>query len=160
MSGKTKIVVLKMREVLTSLLFVAIGVVLVVFLITTFAKKNQDKLDKLPEVDNPELQEGNLEGALYIPGTYSTEVVLGKENVTLSVTVEKDAISSVALSEKTEAVDTLYPLLEPTLADINEQLAETGSLEGVSSSTDNRYTSMVLLQAIEASVNQAKIENE
>lgn len=160
MSGKTKIVVLRMRQVVTALLFVGIGILLAIILITNFANERQDKEILL---ENPEDTEGTinsttLEGALYIPGTYSTQIVLGKENVLLSVTVDQNTIQKVELTEKTEAVDTLYPLLEPTLAQINEKLSETGTLDETLEQTENRYTSMVLLQAIRSSLGQAKAE--
>lgn len=160
MSGKTKIVVLRMRQVVTALLFVGIGILLAIILITNFANERQDKEILL---ENPEDTEGandstTLEGALYIPGTYSTQIVLGKENVLLSVTVDQNTIQKVELTEKTEAVDTLYPLLEPTLAQINEKLSETGTLDESLEQTENRYTSMVLLQAIRSSLGQAKAE--
>ena len=160
MSGKTKIVVLRMRQVVTALLFVGIGILLAIILITNFANERQDKEILL---ENPEDTEGTIdsttpEGALYIPGTYSTQIVLGKENVLLSVTVDQNTIQKVELTEKTEAVDTLYPLLEPTLAQINEKLSETGTLDETLEQTENRYTSMVLLQAIRSSLGQAKAE--
>ncbi len=160
MSGKTKIVVLRMRQVVTALLFVGIGILLTIILITNFANERQDKEILL---ENPEDTEGTIdsttpEGALYIPGTYSTQIVLGKENVLLSVTVDQNTIQKVELTEKTEAVDTLYPLLEPTLAQINEKLSETGTLDETLEQTENRYTSMVLLQAIRSSLGQAKAE--
>ena len=84
-SGKTKIVVLRMRQVVTALLFVGIGILLTIILITNFANERQDKEILL---ENPEDTEGTIdsttpEGALYIPGTYSTQIVLGKENVLL-----------------------------------------------------------------------------
>ena len=160
MSGKTKIVVLRMRQVVTALLFVGIGILLAIILITNFANKRQDKEILL---ENPEGTEGAVdsatpEGALYIPGTYSTQIVLGKENMLLSVTVDQNTIQKVELTEKTESVDTLYPLLEPTLAQINEKLSETGTLDETLEQTENRYTSMVLLQAIRSSLGQAKAE--
>ena len=160
MSGKTKIVVLRMRQVVTALLFVGIGILLAIILITNFANERQDKEILL---ENPEDTEGTIdsttpEGALYIPGTYSTQIVLGKENVLLSVTVDQNTIQKVELTEKTESVDTLYPLLEPTLAQINEKLSETGTLDETLEQTENRYTSMVLLQAIRSSLGQAKAE--
>lgn len=160
MSGKTKIVVLRMRQVVTALLFVGIGILLTIILITNFANERQDKEILL---ENPEDTEGTIdsttpEGALYIPGTYSTQIVLGKENVLLSVTVDQNTIQKVELTEKTESVDTLYPLLEPTLAQINEKLSETGTLDETLEQTENRYTSMVLLQAIRSSLGQAKAE--
>ena len=76
----------------------------------------------------------------------------------LSVTVDQNTIQKVELTEKTESVDTLYPLLEPTLAQINEKLSETGTLDETLEQTENRYTSMVLLQAIRSSLGQAKAE--
>ena len=47
-----------------------------------------------------------------------------------------------------EAVTTMYPLMEPALNDLASQICTKQSLEDITYSDDNKYTSQVLLDAI------------
>ena len=49
----------------------------------------------------------------------------------------------------------MYPLLQPTFDSICEQVYERQSLEGITYSSDSKYTSLVLLEAIQSSLNKA-----
>ena len=54
----------------------------------------------------------------------------------------------------------MYPLMEPALDELSAQIIETQSLENITYSDDNKYTSMVLLNAITTSLEQAKASIE
>ena len=73
----------------------------------------------------------------------------------VEVIVEQDAITSIRLVNLSEAVTTMYPLLQPTFDTICQQVYENQSLEGISYSDDSKYTSLVLLEAIQNSLDKA-----
>lgn len=50
----------------------------------------------------------------------------------------------------------MYPLIEPAFEDLASQICENQSLDGITYSDDNKYTSMVLLDAIKASLKKAE----
>ena len=79
----------------------------------------------------------------YIPGIYTTELILGSETANVEVIVNDHAITSVSLTDPSETLTTMYPLLEPTMESLNDQL-------------ETRYTSLVLLEAVKASLEKAK----
>ena len=54
-------------------------------------------------------------GNTYIPGIYTTELILGSETVNVEVIVNDHAITSVSLADASEALTTMYPLLETTM---------------------------------------------
>ena len=92
----------------------------------------------------------------YIPGIYTTELILGSETVNVEVIVNDHAITSVSLADPDETLTTMYPLLEPTMDSLNKQICETQDLSQVTYSAETRYTSLVLLEAVRASLEKAK----
>ena len=92
----------------------------------------------------------------YIPGIYTTELILGSETVNVEVIVNEHAITSVSLADPDETLTTMYPLLEPTMDSLNKQICETQDLSQVTYSAESRYTSLVLLEAVRASLEKAK----
>ena len=92
----------------------------------------------------------------YIPGIYTTELLLGSETVNVKVIVSDHAITSVSLADPSETLTTMYPLLEPTMESLNDQLCEMQDPEQVTYSAETRYTSLVLLEAVKASLEKAK----
>lgn len=88
----------------------------------------------------------------YIPGIYTTELILGSETVNVEVIVNDHAITSLSLADPDETLTTMYPLLEPTMDSLSEQICETQDLSQVTYSAETRYTSLVLLEAVKASL--------
>ena len=95
-------------------------------------------------------------GNTYIPGIYTTELILGSETVNVEVIVNDHAITSVSLADASEALTTMYPLLETTMESLNDQLCEMQDPSQVTYSAETRYTSLVLLEAVKASLEKAK----
>ncbi len=149
MSAKTKIVVLHMKELIYTGIFAVLGVLFLVLLIMMFLpdKEKEDTPD--PE---PETQET---ASLYIPGVYTTELVLGSQAIDVEVIVDKNSITSIRMVNLNDAVATMYPLLEPTFDSICEQVIEQQSLENITYTSDSKYTSLVLLEAIRNSLDKA-----
>ncbi len=146
MSAKTKIVVLHMKELIYTGIFVALGILLIILLLAMFLPGAQKSVKETATASAT---------ALYIPGIYTTELVLGGQAVDVEVIVEQDAITSIRLVNLSEAVTTMYPLLQPTFDTICQQVYENQSLEGISYSDDSKYTSLVLLEAIQNSLDKA-----
>lgn len=159
MSAKTKIVVLRMKEVIYTGIFAALGILLLVLLLMIFLPEKEGTSGSGPA-------RGGSKGsaaisasseALYIPGLYTTELILGKQTVDIEVIVAADSITSLALGELSDDVITLYPLLEPTFNTISKQICETQSLEDITYTADSKYTSLVIVEAIRSSLDKALI---
>ena len=91
----------------------------------------------------------------YIPGTYSTSLILNDMAANIEIIVDESHISSIRFVELDETLKTKYPLLEPALADISDQIIETQSLKNIVYSDDMRYTATLLIGAIEAALEEA-----
>ncbi|MBE5884053.1 MAG: hypothetical protein E7291_06515 [Lachnospiraceae bacterium] len=157
MSAKTKIVVLHMKELIYTGIFVALGILFIILLVIMFLPHNKD--NQTGNTSTEEQTEENsavASDSVYIPGIYTTELILGGQTIDVEVIVEEDSITSVRMINLSEAVTTMYPLLQPTFDSICEQIYETQSLEEISYTSDSKYTSLVLLEAIQTSLDKAR----
>lgn len=145
MSAKTKIVVLRMKELVYTGIFAVLGILLVLLLIYMFAPKKEDA----PE-----------ETMKYVAGVYTSSIVFQDRTVDVEVTVDENAIKSISLVNLDETVTAMYPLMEPALEQLTEQILETQSTKNLTYSDDNQYTSMVLLRAIDQALEKAEIPAE
>lgn len=145
MSSKTKIVVLHLKELIYTGIFVVLGILFLLLLIIMF----------LPGKKTTPEASGADEGR-YTPGKYTTSLILGNSAVDVEVVVDDNNINSIRLVNLDEAVTTMYPLMEPALNDLASQICTKQSLEDITYSDDNKYTSQVLLDAITSALGKAE----
>lgn len=169
MSANTKIVVLRRKELLYTGIFAALGVLFVILLLMLLlpgkdtdasygtSDSPDDTAAEMPD-NVADVSTGAVAdtGNTYIPGIYTTELILGNETVNVEVIVSDHAITSVSLADPSETLTTMYPLLESTMESLNDQLCEMQDPEQVTYSAETRYTSLVLLEAVKASLEKAK----
>ena len=162
MSAKTKIVVLHMKELIYTAIFVALGILFIVLLFAMFLPGKDKSTDSTPPPREQPTEDASPTAAssLYIPGIYTTELVLGGQVVDVEVIVSEESISSIRLVNLTDTVTTMYPLLQPTFDTICEQILETQSLEGITYNTESKYTSLVLLEAIKNSLDKCSLPSQ
>lgn len=141
MSSKTKIVVLRMKELIYTAAFIGLGVLLLLLLIYMFSEKR-----KAPDSTAP---------ASYIPGIYVSSMVLNGETVDVAVTVDKDHINSITFKQLEESVAVTYPLMQPALEELQKQIIDTQSLEDLNLIPAMKYTQTALLQAIQSALDLA-----
>lgn len=142
MSAKTKIVVLHMKELIYTIIFAGLGILLIILLICMF----------LPEKKKGE----TAETMQYTPGVYTSSIVFGEQSFDVQVTVDETEIQSVSLVNLDETITTMYPLMEETMESLSEQICKSQSLDEVSYTTDNQYTATVLLNAAEDALEKAE----
>ena len=141
MSSKTKIIVLRMKEIIYTGIFLGLAVLLIALWLIMFRPKMDEE----------------TQAASYIPGVYTASLNLGSQNVNVQVSVDSNAIKSISLVPLSEAVTTMYPLMEPALEELSDQIISTQSLENLTYSSQSHYTSAALLGAIERALEKAKI---
>lgn len=75
----------------------------------------------------------------------------------MQVIVDENRIQSVSMVNLDETVETMYPLMEPALENIADQVVEKQTTEGITYNADYQYTSVVLLNAIENALAKAEL---
>lgn len=143
MSSKTKIVVLHMKEIIYTAVFVALGILLIILLAFMFFPKRKNSLDTEHR---------------YMPGIYTSTVTLNHTNLEIEVVVDDSHINAIRFSNLDESVTTMYPLMQPTIEYIAEQIYETQSLEDIAYSEESPYTSQVILNGIEDALEKGTLE--
>lgn len=76
--------------------------------------------------------------------------------VEVSVCVDENYIKSVELVNLSDSVSAMYPLLQPSLEDIESFLVANQSLENIYFEMDNEYTGTVLAEAIKTALGKAE----
>ena len=131
MSSKTKIVVLRMKEIIYTAIFIGLGILLILLLLVMFRPKKET-------------------------APASSALILGSQEINVEVAVDKDQITSITMIPLSEAVTTMYPLMQPSLSNLTSQILESQSLENLSYPEENRYTSQVLLNTIKKALKKAE----
>lgn len=145
MSAKTKIVVLRMKELIYTGIFVGLALLLVVIFLAMF------RGGKKEETDTP----AGTEASAYIPGVYTASLALGSQNLDVEVIVDDTRITDIRLVNLDDTVAAMYPLMEPTLESLSAQILESQSTENIRYTENTKYTAYVLLKAVQAALNKA-----
>ena len=147
MSSKTKIIVLHKKEVLYTAIFAVFGIIILFLLFFMFSSGRKQKNHSLPAMK-------------YVAGVYSSQIKLGEQTVNVEVTVDDNHINSITLTNLSDTVSAMYPLIQPSLEELRDQILETQSLENITCPADSQYTSMLLLDAIEDALKKALPGND
>ncbi len=141
MSAKTKIVVLHMKELIYTVVFVVLGILLVLLMIYMFL---------------PGKKEETSETMKYVAGVYTSSITFQDSTVDVEVVVDSNHINSISLKNLNDTIATMYPLMEPAIENISEQVCAAQSTDHVTYADGNQYTSMVLLNAVKDALAKAE----
>ena len=142
MSSKTKIIVLHMKEVIYTVIFLILAVILGILVFFMFGPGKT--ITTSSEIHK------------YKPGIYTSSIALNNNTFDVEVTVDADRISSIRLVNLSESTAAMFPLMEPALESIASQIYTSQSLENIVYSEDQKYTSLMLLASIEDALKKAE----
>ena len=137
MGSKTKIIVLHMKEIIYTAIFAALGILLIILLAVMFRPGSGD---------------GDS------PGIYTSTLTLNNANLEVEVSVDESRINSIRFSNLDETVTAMFPLIQPAIEDIAEQIYDSQSLDDISLPEDTPYTSQMILNAIKEAVEKAAVD--
>lgn len=144
--AKTKIVVIQLKEIIYTVIFAALGILLILLLVFMFTNKDKG------------LDDGNAQ--LYVPGMYTSSTTLNGTAINLKVFVDENHISSVSIENIDEVITTMYPLVEPSLEAINAQLLNGVPIDQVETLENNQFTQQLLIDGIKSALAKATIPKE
>jgi len=139
--SNTKIVVLQKKELIYTGILIGLGFLFILLFIFMFHGKENKK---------------GSDTAQYTPGIYTTELSLNDTLLNVQVVVDENHVNSVSFENIDESVSAMYPLLEPTLTDIEKQLCNNVAIENISTTKENKYTQTILLDAVKKALAKAK----
>lgn len=145
MSSRTKIVVLHMKEIIYTGIFLLFFTILGILMFFMFGPGKAKTASSGPE-------------AVYTPGIYRSSIELNGNSFDVEVAVDADRILSISLSNLSESTAAMFPLVEPALDELASQIYSGASLDELKYSSDQKYTSLMLINAIDGALDKAKPE--
>ena len=134
MNSKTKIIVLHMKEIIYTVIFATLGILILCLLFFMFSGNRHS----------------SVSDKKYTPGN---------EDLELEVSVSDTSINSIRISNLSETVTAMYPLLQPSLENLADQICKSQSLDHLTLSSDSPYTSQLLLNTIRDALKKAAATN-
>ena len=141
MSSKTKILLLRRRECIYTLLFAALAIVLIILVFLMFL---------------PAATSGSNTPVSYSPGIYTSQITLQDSVIDVEVRADHLGIHSIGLQNVSQTVSATYPMVKPSLDKLAKQICDTQSVENIYYEKSNQYTSQMLLSAIRSALDLAK----
>lgn len=132
-----------MKEIIYTAIFVGLGILLITLFLVMFRPKK----DTVPT---------SGDAVAYVPGVYSSAITLNSQDINVEVTVDSKKITSVTLVPLSEAVTTMYPLMQPAMDNLSPQILKNQSTKNISYPSESRYTSSVLIKAVDQSLTKAQ----
>ncbi|MCR5703808.1 MAG: hypothetical protein K6G85_04225 [Eubacterium sp.] len=146
MSGNPKFMVIHLKELLYTLVFILLGIILIVSLILMFRQNHQTK------------KEEHTTDGIYNAGVYTSSLTLNGNPMDITVTLDANHINSIKMENVSDAIATMYPLVQPSFEDLANQIVTTQSLDNIQFSEDYQYTYNLLYDEICNLIQSAKNE--
>lgn len=141
MSTKTKIVVLHRKKLFVAAASAILMIFLLLLLILSLGKRKSTAEESVP--------------TMYVPGVYTSSVMIDEHALDVQVAVDENHINSISLVNLDDTMETMYPLIRPTLEELSQQIITRQSVEDITYSENNQYTSMLLLTAVSDALEKA-----
>ena len=154
--SKTKIVVLRMKEVVYTAVFVGLGILLLIVLFFMFGRQNSPKSESTQSnISNESSTYKN--DAVYRAGIYERQFVIGENTINLEVALDEEQVKSVKVKNLDESVETMYPLMKSAVKDVSKQLSSGVSIDEVVLSKNSMYTEKLVLDAVKTVLDEQKL---
>ena len=145
MSAKTKIVVLRMKNLILTGVLIGIAILILFMIIRVMVSGKKSTVETMAP-------------SLYVPGVYSSSVLLNGSSFDVQVTVDDNYITAVNLVNLDETIETMYPLIPSAMNELSTQIIDNQSIDNITFSQGNQYTSTVLLSAIKDALAKAYVQ--
>ena len=141
---KSRFVVLQMKDIVRTGIFFLIGLVLLIALIWAIM---------------PRGAASDVGARNFVPGTYTSYIIIHNRPIGVSVTVDEDKIIDIVLSEMAESQEVFYPLIRPTMAALSREVIDRQTTN-IEAPIEAAVTSRILLDAINNALMQASTGNQ
>jgi len=143
--GGTKIFVLQMKDLIRIGIFTVLGLALVILLLVLLVPRGRG---------NAPDDGADYNIQRFTPGTYASTIILNDEPVQVRVTVSENDILMVYLSGMDDVQRAFYPLFEPSMQNLAEEVLRYQSAQ-IEPQTDYPVTTGILHEAVIAALQLA-----
>lgn len=130
-----------MKKLIFAAAAAILGILLVILLLLTLRNREPSAGESVP--------------TLYVPGVYTSSVMIDEHALDVQVAVDENHINSISLVNLDESMETMYPLIRPTLDELSQQIITKQSVDDITYSKNNQYTSALLLSAVTDALKKA-----
>ena len=88
------------------------------------------------------------------------DITLGESTASLEVALDTDHIKSVKIVPLDESITTMYPLMEPAVKSVSNQLAAGVVPEEVELTKESKYTQQIIVDAVEEILEEQGAANQ
>jgi uncharacterized protein with FMN-binding domain len=156
MNSKTKIVVIHMRElIIGAVIAVAVIILLIVTIIALSGKGSG--ADNTSHTNSSKTTSTNTSHT-YTPGVYTATITLNGTPVDIRITVDKHNINSIEMVNLSDSVTTMYPMLSSNFDELANAVIANGSTTNIPYDSDSKYTTNVLLDAIQTALDKCTVK--
>lgn len=135
--GGTRIIVLQLKHIIRSAIFLVVTLAVIGLLIFMFMQKKDSS------------------SAIYHPGDYSSKIILHSKPVNVLVTVDTNKILAIKLDDINESQEVFYPLFKPAMEMLAKEIIEYQSTD-IPTINDYAITGRILLTAVDNALEQAR----
>lgn len=163
MNSKTKIVVIHMKALIIGIAAAVIFIFALIFFIMSASSKPSEQQggSNAKTTSSSGVFSDNTAGTynenVYTPGVYTASISLNGSPVDIQVTVDKNNINSIEMIHVSDEITTMYPLLSNNFKEIADAVKASGTTKNITYSSESKYTSVMLLNAISSALDKAKI---
>lgn len=162
MNSKTKIVVIHMKALIIGAISVLAIIIALIFFIVSAANSSDKEGNPAKTTNSSNVISDNNTGTynenIYTPGVYTASISLNGTPVDIQVTVDKNNINSIEMIHVSDELETMYPLLSTNFQNIADAVKASGTTKNITYSSENKYTSVMFLNAITAALEKAKVK--
>lgn len=144
----TRIVVIQRKQVMFSAVLVVAGIVFIIFLLFMMMGKKTGS-------DSIASQNGD---AKYQAGVYTKDMEFGESTVSLQVSLDSNQVKAVEIIPLDESVTTMYPLMEPAVEHLSDQLAAGVAPENIEYGEESRYTQESIMEVVDNVLKEHKLQ--
>ena len=141
--GGTKIFVLHKKDLIRVGVAIVLGLILMIFALVLLLPGRSGDIPAPGAYDR------------FIPGTYVSTIILNDKPVDVRVTVSENEILAITMSDMAEIQRVFYPLFEPRMSDLAEEILRHQSAI-ITPATDYPVTTNILHQAVKAALSVAE----
>ena len=143
----TRFLVLQMKDLLKIGGIVVAAIILIVLALVLLLPGRGNTLD-----------DGHGMQGIFVPGTYTSTIILNDKPLEVRVTVNDNEITSIYMTDMAEIQRIFFPLFEPRMEDLATEILRYQTAY-ISPSTDYPVTTDILQQAVIAALNMARLEH-